>query len=364
MYSLADKNQIFMPIVKANAYGHGDVVISKVLRDKCNANCFGVGTIDEALRLRKAGIEEAIYLLGPVYDKDALDELWNSKITPIVSDRVQLEKLVTEKNRKWNLHLKFDTGMHRLGFSEEDIDQIVEIKNKNKQISITGVCSHLLKSNDFGVLESHSDLQLSRFRSIQEKLSKKIIEIKDWHLFNSDGLLSVTNCKSKEKGLGEKGLGVRPGIALYGYSSLDSEWSHRLKPVMTLKTSISHFTKVLKGKTVSYNGTWTAKRDSLIATLPIGYADGYKRSLSNKGHVYVLNQVVPIVGTVCMDYIMIDVSDITKKNELVVGTEVELFGNHVKLGEVSHLAGTITYEILAGLGQRVNRNYNYEGEEN
>jgi alanine racemase len=372
---LVSQDQFFLPIVKANAYGHGDVEISALLRDKCGATCFGVGTIDEALRLRKVGIGEPIYLLGPVYDHDAIDELWNSKITPIVSDRVQFERLVEQKDRSWTLHLKFDTGMHRLGFCENDIAQIVEIKNKNPQISITGVCTHLYKSDDFGMLESCSVQQLKVFNSIKKKLSEQISGIKDWHLLNSDGVFSYLEFTAKSNVMLNSNLdadsksgidsdlkrtlelGARPGISLYGYSGFDSVLSHQLKPVMTLKTAISHLTKVSKGRTVSYNATWTAKRDSLIATLPIGYADGYMRSLSNKGFVHILNQKVPVIGIVCMDYIMIDVTDIIKKSELGIGTEVELFGKNVKLSEIASLAGTITYEILVRLGQRVSRKY-------
>jgi alanine racemase len=206
-----------------------------------------------------------------------------------------------------------------------------------------------LCGEDLGSSRGFSAQQLKSFQRIckqMQKLSKQMVV----HVFNSDAFF-----QHLEHPLYPAGFGARLGLSLYGYTSVETILSKKLKPVMQLCSKIAQLKMIQKGESVSYNATWVAQRDSVIAVVPMGYADGYRRALSNKGQVLVRGMLVSVVGTVCMDYFMIDVTDVHARQPLTLGEDVELWGPHVDLKDLAKKIDTIPYELLTTLGSRVTR---------
>lgn len=331
-----------IPVIKANAYGHGDLKVAECLQQWGSTHC-AVAMPEEAEQVRKAGYRGSILILGPI-PKNDLIQIQKLNCTPVIGEKESLYDLL-DIQFKGAVHIKWDTGMNRLGLKSNEILWLRDFMKQNSSLNIEAFCTHFLKSTDFGLSEGWSEKQISQFYEIE----KAFPEIKQKHLFNSDSLFANYKIQ-KIRG----SYGARPGLSLYGYTSYKSEWSQKLIPVMTLKTKIIHIIHVKKGESVSYNATWTAPKDSIIALLPIGYADGYPRSLSNKGQVFIRGQRVPLVGIVCMDYLMIDVSEIT---QVKIGEDVELWGKNMPLDFLAEESGTIVYEFLTSLTSRVPRVY-------
>ena len=354
------------PMVKANAYGHGDVEVAKALRH-AGARFVGVALIEEGEKLRRAGDREPILVFGPC-DLSSSEAMLRENLTPVASDWKHLEAIegalsVIGQDRV-GLHLEFNTGMNRLGFEPEDTEPLKAWFAKHKEFRLEGICTHLFSGNDAGDSGGESNLQLEAFAKICDAFAGHqglII-----HALNSSGSVNIWKRLQDRKSVplsASKSLGLRPGIGLYGIAPHNDEHGDiQLKPVMTLKTHIASLHRISKGEKVSYGPTWTAKRDSVIATLPFGYADGYRRGLSNKSSVIIRGQKVPQVGTICMDYFMIDVTDIEMPNTPVkIGEEVVLMGEQgherITAEELAKLCGTIPYEILTGISERVTRTY-------
>lgn len=329
-----------IPVIKANAYGHGVAAFSQAFQS-WGVNRVAVALLEEAEELRRVGFRGSILVLGPFSSTD-IPLAQHVGIIPMASDKQFLFDL-GQGGFVGDIHVKWDTGMNRLGLAENDVDWLRETLQRFPQLKMQALCTHLLKGEDLGQADGFSESQIQKFLRIEAQFPA----VKERHLFNSDGFFA--NQKSARL---PSTYGSRPGISLYGYSSVVSDATKKLRPVMTLKTKIVHLIDVRRGGTVSYNATWTASRDSRIAILPIGYADGYPRILSNKGQVFVRGKVVPLVGTVCMDYLMIDVSDVENAD---LGDDVELWGNNIPLEQIAKAASSITYELMTALTSRVPR---------
>ena len=349
------KNTHLMGVVKANAYGHGVRQTAKVLLEN-GANQLAVAFADEAVELRRAGFDVPILVLGNSPDSD-LNKLIDFDIMPTVSDYFFAERLsqaADASGKKVKVHIKLDTGMSRIGFLADDVNTVDEILKISKlpHIQIEGMFSHLAVADEYD--DNYTRMQFDRFMMVAKRLEEKGLNIPVKHICNSAGLL-----KFPEMHLDM----VRAGIVLYGiYPSSDFDKSMiDLKPSMAFKSRVSHIKVLDKGTTLSYGRTYTLKNSAKIATVSVGYADGYMRSLSNKAIVSVDGCVVKQTGRICMDQCMIDVTTV---NNINVGDEVILFGGSGKISaeNTAELIGTIGYELVCAVGRRVPRIYIRDGE--
>lgn len=342
-----------IPIVKANAYSHGAVKIAEAIKNK--TLIFAVAEINEAIQLRESGIENDILILGYT-DPHFASILAENKIIQTVTDKdyaqVLSEHLV---NGVLNVHIKIDTGMHRYGFdslSDSSIDEIEEV-SKIPNIKICGVFSHLAESD---VLSSDfTDVQLARFLDFTGKMKERGIDTGILHIANSGATLTRPDTHL---------MAVRPGIILYGaYPSnevkekyLKEHPESPLLEVMTMCARVGQVHKIKKGETVGYSRTFTADRDITLATVTAGYADGIPRSLSNKGEVMIGGERFKIVGNVCMDLFMIDITD--SKAPIHSGDEVILWGDKgISIDEYAKVSGDINYTFYTGVSERVTKIY-------
>ena len=339
---LVDDHVGVLSVVKADAYGHGAVEVGKTL-EEAGTDMLGVATVEEAVELRDYGIEIPIILLGGMRPDEAPVVVEHS-LTPCLFSLGAAKSLDAEsaKARKRSpYHLKIDTGMTRLGVRPEEADVLLRGLAEYKYIVMEGALTHLASA--FSESPEATRAQLGRFSKLVSDIREKGFRPRYIHSANST---AVQRFPESHMDL------VRPGIMLYGS---DGTSGLGLKPVMKLKTVAIQVSKVPPGTPVSYGGTFVTKRPSVIATLPIGYADGYMRRLSNRAKVSIRGQLAPVAGTVCMDLITADVTDIAGVS---VGDEVVLFGdNMVSVDDVARWADTISYEILSITGKRVPRRY-------
>ncbi len=354
-----NKETKFMAVVKADAYGHGSKVISQEL-EKLGADWFAVSNIEEALQLRGFGIKKPILILGytPVY---LAKHLCENDISQAVLDENYANELLNQAQKedlKIKVHIKIDTGMGRLGFcyhSFDDDSVINKILNcfNNKNLIPEGIFTHF-STADFDNDEDgkHTEMQYKLFDSCIEKLENNNLKFEIKHCSNSAATLKHKNYHLDM---------VRPGIILYGLQPSKHFSEFDLRPAFILKSVISMIKNINRGDTVSYGKTFTAKDEMKVATIPVGYADGYSRSLSNKGYVIINGKKANVLGRVCMDQIIVDVTDIDNVN---VGDEVVLFGDDkLTIDEFSSLCDTINYETVCLVGKRVPRVYYKDGKE-
>ncbi len=342
-------------IIKSDAYGHGSKVVAKFLEDKCDY--FGVACIEEAIELRKEGVTKPILLLSCT---NSYDLEWAVKyditmsICTYESAKILSDEAVRQ-NKVAKIHFAVDTGMSRIGFQvSEDEAKVCKQISELQNLCIEGVFSHFATADEKDL--SKSIEQRNKFDEFIELLAKQGIcpEIK--HINNSAGIMNFNDkCYNM----------VRSGIVTYGYyPSEDVDKSLLdIKPAMKWVSHISHIKKLEKGREISYGGTFVTNRDSLIATVPVGYADGFSRSLSNKGKVLINGQFADIVGRICMDQFMIDVTDIRAELDETVVLFGESNGKYLSVEEVSETAGTFNYEFLCGISRRVPRKYIYDNKE-
>lgn len=338
---VGSKRQL-LPIVKADAYGHGAIPVSKALAEE-GAQAFGVASPGEGIELRQANIKGVILLLGGFMEASGAD-LIAHQLTPVVFSIGQLLKLEEILKEPCGFHLKIDTGMGRLGILPEELDLFFSRYKNCQKAKLQGVMTHLAQADE--TFEGPTSEQFIKFTETQKYIQQRYPGIPVYHLANSAAIL------------GRKVLDTswaRPGIMLYGSIPNDrlSE-GKKLKPVMSFLTQIIDIKNIYKGTCVSYGGTWEAPRDSRIGVLSVGYADGYLRSLSNRAKVSVVGKLAPVVGRVCMDLTMIDLTDLP---EVKVGDEVELWGPNLSVNQVAEWANTISYELFCGIGQRVEKVY-------
>lgn len=338
-----------LSVVKANAYGHGARQVATTL-EKAGSDAFAVATLEEGIELRKAGVRSPILILAGVYPNQ-LEEILRYRFTPVLYDLETLERLESELKRvdaSLGFHLKLDTGMGRIGFLPSDIDHWLPTLGRLKSLKFDGLISHF--SDAESGEEEYSRNQLATFAAVVERLRQAKLCPSLIHMALSAAVITLPSSYFTM---------VRPGLILYGvYPSPAMAEKIALKPVLTWKTAVLQVRSLPKGSSVSYGRTFVTKRKSRIATLPVGYADGYQRLLSNRGSVLVKGRRAPIVGRVCMDLTMIDVTDIRGVRR---GDEVVLLGrqgrDEISADEMALWAETISYEILTSISARVPRVY-------
>jgi len=333
-----------MAVMKANAYGHGAVEVAKVAID-AGAQWLAVALVEEGIQLREAGIQSPILILGST-PPDQVHEVIKYNLSQTVCSRELIETLSNEA-QSWNqtakVHIKVDTGLGRLGIFPEEVAAFVKESSCLEGIEIEGIFTHFSVADED---KAFTELQIKKFKEVISNLEREKIHIPLKHAANS---AAVVGFASSYFNL------VRPGIILYGlYPSPEMNRTIPLKPAMSFKTKITYLKRVPAGYSLSYDRTFTTKRKSLIAILPVGYADGYPRALSNKGEVLIKGKRAPVVGMICMDMTLVDVTHIP---DVKVGDEVVLFGKQngaqISADEIASKSGLINYEILCGISKRV-----------
>jgi alanine racemase len=341
-----------MAVVKANAYGHGAVQVARVLEDEGVA-MLGVALVEEGVELRSGGVKAPILVMGGSYE-GGYGLMVEHRLTPTLFRREHIEGLIAAAQRSGQpatAHLKLDTGMSRLGVQREELPEFLTLlRGARGSIELEGFLSHFANADVQG--DALTGKQNLNFREGLSRVRDAGFNPRFRHLSNSAGLLA--------QGALNDGLDinlVRPGLLLYGL--VPDAWlggDVALQRVVAWKTGVMHLKQIEPGTAVSYGGTWVAKRRSLIATLPIGYADGFSRVYSGKASVLVHGQRAPVVGRVTMDMCMIDVTDIAG---VKVNDEVVILGGQggqrIDAEELAELAQTLHYEVLCSLGARVPR---------
>ncbi len=343
-------NTKIMAVVKADGYGHGAVPSAKAVWGI--ADSYAVATIEEAIELRENGIDKEILILGyilPDYYDFALK--YDISLTVFTYEMAkELSDCAVKTGKIGKIHIALDTGMGRIGFfpTEESAGEIKKI-SKLQGIEIEGLFSHFATADEEN--KEYSNTQMQRYTDFYNMLLAKGIKIKNRHICNSAGTTELPNCLMDM---------VRMGIIMYGLYPSDEVDKSRIKleRAMSIKSSIVYIKTIKKGDSVSYGRRFTAEGDTRVATIPIGYADGYPRQVSGKSRVLINGEFAPVIGNVCMDQMMVDVTAIKNAK---IGDEVILVGcqgeNEVTFEELAALAGTINYEIICGIGKRVPRVY-------
>jgi alanine racemase len=349
-----------MAVVKADAYGHGAVEVSKQAV-KSGVNALGVALVEEGVELRKAGIDKPIYVLGESPAETIGEAVENHLVLCINSyESAQfISKECAKAGKEITVNLNVDTGMNRIGVNFNgatgQISKILSLPNlKFDSVSTHYACAG---SSD----GSYTELQWKRFNEIIKHIKDRKTSIRFYHCANSAAFFRYKNMHIDMVRIGISLYGLNPyGKNYYDWLSPDAvDAVSKLKPVYSLKTRITFIKKVLKGMTVSYCGTFKTQRDSVIATVPVGYADGYSRLLSNKAIVLIKGKPAPVVGNVTMDQFMIDVTDIAKIDGVSVGDEVILIGEYkghrITAEDLAKLIGTINYEVVCMFKNRIPR---------
>lgn len=352
---LTHKDAMVTAVVKANGYGHGSVEIAQTFLDN-GADRLAVAVLTEAIELRNAGIKAPILVLGytptslfeKVIELDIIQTIYN------YDDAKLLSEVAGRLNKQAVIHIKIDSGMGRIGFlpNDESVEAILKISSL-PSLKLEGLFTHFAMADYID--KSHARAQFEKFSWIVNKLEERGLNIPIKHVSNSAAIIDLPEYNLNM---------VRAGIMIYGLKPSDEVQLDKLdlKPAMALKARISHLKTVPKGTGISYGQIFVTERESKIATIPIGYADGFTRLLTGKAEVYVNGKRARIVGKICMDQCMVDVTDI---ENVKVGDEVVLFGyeaGHPHIDEVAGKLGTINYEIACMVGRRVPRVYVSNGE--
>jgi alanine racemase len=338
-------------VVKDNGYGHGAVFIAREL-ERLGVDLLGIALADEGIELRDGGIKKPILILSGIYEQE-IDKVLEYNLIPMVFDGEIGRSLSDEakrRKRRVAVHLKFDTGMGRLGVPVEGALKFIEEIKGLSNLIVDGVASHFSMAD-----EEYTRAQLDAFREVVGLCGGRGIKPTYWHISSSAPTIDFPDSWFNL---------VRPGILLYGsYPNMEYADRIALKPVMRLHTAIEFLKRVPAGKRISYGGTYTTQRESLVATLPVGYGDGYNRLLSNRGEVLLRGRRVPVIGRICMDLTMVDATDV---EGVSVGDEVVLMGcqgeDGITADEIAEKIGTVSYEVLCMVGKRVPRVYIRSGK--
>lgn len=359
LQSSLQEDAFYCPMVKANAYGHGATEVVKALTEVGVKN-FGVGLVEEGIELRQAGINENLLVFGG-YSEQGAKDLLNYNLTPVLIDWHQLELLKkVAGNKVLDIHLHFNTGMNRLGWPYLEAQAVAKYLKEETKWNLVGVGTHFLSGEDGHVKKGYTGAQLENFKKVANVFSNPAVQ---FHAANSAAFMTLRHRFDGFKTWPEKWkLGLRPGLSLYGAApDIDSSMILEIEPVLSLKSQLITIQKVKKGEVISYGPSWIAQRDSLIGILPIGYADGYRRALSNKADVLIRGQRVPVVGTVCMGFTLIDLTDLSLSEPDLREQEITLIGKQlsqrVKIEDLAKKSDTIPYEIMTGISSRVPRFY-------
>ena len=343
-----------MAVIKADAYGHGAIQVARLLQDKCSF--FGVSSILEAMELRRAGLYNPILILGhtPV---SAFPALVQAEIRPTIyhyEDALALSNAAVREGKTAAFHLAVDTGMSRIGFqaTDEDADICAEIA-KLPGLFAEGLFSHFATADCADLSRSHR--QAALFDAFYEKLAARGVRIPIRHMNNSAGLMNFDNHYEM----------VRAGIVLYGMYPSDEVDPARLsiRPALQWLSRVTHVKTLPAGREISYGGTYVTTGETRVATVPVGYADGYCRALSGKFHVLIRGKKAPILGRVCMDQMMVDVTDIP---DVQLNDRVVLVGRsgdeEITVETIAAAAGSFNYEFICGISRRVPRIYSRSGK--
>ncbi len=363
--SFTSSDAEIMAVVKADAYGHGVREISKTVLEN-GASWLAVSMLDEAVEIRNAGIKAPILILSDnepecaemIVDLDIRQGIYTFE----AAKKLSLAAMKLNKTAK--IHLKIDTGMGRVGFSSEDAPNIAERIAALPNIEIEGIFTHFAVADEYSLeADRYTKKQFDTFCNVCDIIEKeKNINIKIKHVCNSAGILRFPNMHLNM---------VRAGVILYGLwpSEKSKICGADFKAVMTLKSAVSYIKEVGAGTSLSYGCTYSTKSKTTIATIPVGYADGYMRALSNKGFVYHENskEVLPIVGRICMDQMMVDAQNVIKEGgRIEEGDVIVLFGDYIDgmptAEGIAKLCDTINYEIICAVSRRVPRIYKKMGK--
>ena len=331
-------------MVKANAYGSGLIKVGQYI-EQLGADYLGVAYTDEGVALRKSGVKCPILVMSAGADdfQDCIDFSLEPSVYSLQILDELVKTLIANKKVAFPIHLKVDTGMKRLGINASQVPQFIEVLKSQPELSLSGIYSHFAES-DNTENTSFTNQQIRIFHEVCERVKKRVSEPFIRHISNSAG---VYNFPSSQMDM------VRLGLVVFGTAS-DHRVAEDLIPVIKWSSQVSQIKEVEIGDSVGYGRSFIAEKRMKIAIVPVGYADGFRRSLGNgKGFVFIHGHRCPTVGQVCMDMVMIDVSNLN----LQVGDTVEIIGENQSLLDFSNLLGTIPYEILTGLSSRVHRNY-------
>ena len=343
-----------MAVIKADAYGHGAIQVARLLQDKCSF--FGVSSVLEAMELRRAGLYNPILILGhtPV---SAFPALIQAEIRPTIfhyEDALALSRAAQDADKTAVFHLAVDTGMSRIGFqaTEEDADICAKIATL-PGLQAEGLFSHFATADCADL--SRARRQAEKFDAFYEMLKARGVQIPIRHMDNSAGLMNFENHYEM----------VRSGIVTYGMYPSDEVDPQRLalRPALQWLSRVTHVKTLEPGREISYGGTFVTTRPTRVATVPVGYADGYRRSLSGKFHVLIRGKQAPILGRVCMDQLMVDVTDIP---DVALNDRVVLVGKsgseQITMEQISAAADSFNYEFVCGISRRVPRVYSRAGK--
>lgn len=343
------QHPLIMAVVKANAYGHGVLpVVRSIIKNK-TAEYFGVALVEEGIELRKENIRYPIHVFTMPH-REQLNLFVSHDLEATICDLAiaqRLNTLAKQKGKKIAIHIKIDTGMGRIGVSMTGAVKFVESVSSMSNLFVKGIFTHFASSDESNLCFAHEQLKI--FRTIVTQLELKGIHIPLVHCANSGAILQMEDSYFDM---------VRPGIMMYGYTpSHETNASVVIKPVMSLKAKVGFVKTVPKGTSISYSRRYFTEKTTTIASVTVGYADGYFRTLTNKISVLINGKKFPVVGTICMDQIMIDVGN-AKVN---VGDEVVLIGKskskNISAWEISDSIGTIPYEVTCAVSSRVPRKY-------
>jgi len=352
---ITKKDTLITAVVKANAYGHGSIEAAKIFLAN-GADRLAVATLSEAIELRKAKIYAPILVLGYIPKSQyPLAIKWNISQTIYNYESAKiLSNISQDLGEKSIIHIKIDTGMGRLGFlpkddSVEDIVKISQLPN----LEIEGIFSHFSKADERD--KGYTIYQFESFMDMVKKLDNRGVYIPIKHISNSAAIIDLPQYHLDM---------IRPGIMLYGYYPSEEVDKDRivLRPAMTLKTKVSNIKKVPKGSYISYGGLYVTEKESKIATIPIGYADGFSRLLTSKAEAFVKGHRVPVVGRICMDQCMLDVSNV---EDVDIDDQIVLFGyeeGQPTVEDIANKLNTNSYEVICMVGRRVPRVYIQDGQ--
>ncbi|MCR4959906.1 MAG: alanine racemase [Lachnospiraceae bacterium] len=353
IYDLIGNNKLIC-VIKSNAYGHGAVEFARIYEEMPEVYGYATATIEEALEIKNSGAKKPILILGYVFPEDYEVLIENEiRVAAFREDEVrELNEVAGKLNKKAYIHVKVDTGMGRIGVTPDEKGvEFVKLCFSLENVVTEGIFSHMSKADETD--KAYAELQIKRFREINELIKQetgRTIPLR--HIANSAGIIDIDDAKVFDM--------CRAGIILYGLVPSDEVDIKKagLKPVLSWYSHVVYVKTLKKGSRISYGGIYTCDKDTKVATVPMGYADGYPRSLTGKGYVLIRGKKAPIVGKICMDQFMVDVTDI---EGVECGDTVTLIGRdgceEITLDDISALSGRFNYEFACLIGNRVKRVY-------
>ena len=363
LHSLYPSHTGIMAVIKADAYGHGSVRVGLALEEMDIVYGFSVATSEEAFELRLNGIKKPILVMGAIFPSE-FERLLKDDISIILfNDETYdaVNECAARLNQKVSVHIEVDTGMNRVGIKPDEAGfSFMEKIATNPLFDIDGIYTHFARADELDKSFTHT--QIEKYCAFIDLLENELgLGLRNKHSSNSAGMIGFSNTEARTR------FGIcRPGIAIYGiWPSTELKMETReFEPGLTLKPAMSLYSQIIMlktcppGEAISYGGTFVTERETLVATVPVGYGDGYPHSLSNNGYVLVRGNKTPILGRVCMDFFMIDVTDVPDVN---LGDKVTLIGKdgdlQITVEDLTEISGRFHYELVCGLSNRLKRVY-------